>query len=102
MVLCIFIFQFFRYRFRKIEDEIDELVASPSDYSLILKRLPENTTESDIMDMIDRRRGFLDEEEKVVSQNLKVEKIVMSYDLKELNEDKETYLDQFREMIKKG
>jgi len=54
------------------------------------------------MDMIDRRRGFLDEEEKVVSQNLKVEKIVMSYDLKELNEDKETYLDQFREMIKKG
>ncbi len=36
VVLSIPIFQLIRYRFRKIVDDIDEFVASPADYSMIL------------------------------------------------------------------
>jgi hypothetical protein len=61
VVLSIFIFQFFRYRFRKIVDDIDESIASPADYSIIFKRLPKGTTEKDIEEVIERRRGFLNE-----------------------------------------
>lgn len=40
VVLSIPIFQFFRYRFRLIVEDIDDFSASASDYSIILKRLP--------------------------------------------------------------
>ena len=73
-------------------DDVDEFVASPADYSIILKRLPEGTMEKDIHEMIELRRGFLDEEERIRTENLKVEKIIMSYDLKDYNEQKEKYL----------
>ena len=46
-------------------DDIDEFIASPADYSMILKRLPEGTMEKDIHEMIEQRRGFLDEEERI-------------------------------------
>jgi hypothetical protein len=86
VVICIGIFQFFRYRFRKIVEEIDQYSVSPGDYSIIIKRLPEDTEEKDIYDMIEQRRGFLDEEERKLTNNLKVEKVIMSYDLTEWNE----------------
>lgn len=59
--MCIGIFQFFRYRFRRIVEEIDQYSVSPGDYSIIIKRLPKDTEERDVYDMIEERRGFLDE-----------------------------------------
>lgn len=43
-ILAILVLQYFRYNFRKIEDECDELINTPSDYAIILRRLPEGTT----------------------------------------------------------
>ena len=52
VVLCFFIFQCFRYNFRSVEDECDDIVDSPSDYAMILRRLPADTTTADIEQMI--------------------------------------------------
>lgn len=67
VLFSIVIFQFYRYRFRKIVENIDENVATPSDYSLILKRLPKGTTKDNIEEMIEERRKFLDENEKQIT-----------------------------------
>ena len=40
VILSVFLMQYFRYRFRKVEDECDDIITSPSDYALILRRLP--------------------------------------------------------------
>lgn len=40
VVVSVVVFQYFRYRFRKLEDECDDLITSPSDYAMILRRLP--------------------------------------------------------------
>lgn len=48
VVVNLLLFQYFRYNFRQIEEECDDIVNSPSDYAIILRRLPENITKEDI------------------------------------------------------
>jgi len=44
IVLVIFIIHYFRWSARKLEVECDALVDSPSDYSMIIRRLPQDYT----------------------------------------------------------
>ncbi len=44
---------------RRLENECDRLVDSPSDYSMILRHLLVVYNEQDIMEMINKRKGFL-------------------------------------------
>jgi hypothetical protein len=39
---------------QKLNDKCDFIVDSPSDYAIIIRRLPSNTTEQDIRDMIEK------------------------------------------------
>lgn len=48
VLVSIPVFQYIRYNFRRVEDECDDVITSPSDYALILRRLPEETTKNDI------------------------------------------------------
>lgn len=57
VVVNIFLFHFFRYNFRKIEEECDDIVNSPSDYAVILRRLPEQITKEDLELMVEKRRA---------------------------------------------
>jgi len=40
VIVSIFLMHYFRYNFRLVEDESDDMITSPSDYALILRRLP--------------------------------------------------------------
>ena len=40
VIVFIFLMQFFRRSFRKVEDDCDDAIDSPSDYAMILRRLP--------------------------------------------------------------
>lgn len=40
VVIFFFMIQCIRYRFRSVEDNCDDIVDSPSDYAMILRRLP--------------------------------------------------------------
>lgn len=48
VVLFLIIMQGFRYSFRKVEDDCDDAIDSPSDYAMILRRLPPDIKEEDI------------------------------------------------------
>lgn len=61
-LLSIFIMHYFRYKFRIIEDECDDMINTPSDYAVILRRLPEDTSKEDLEKMVEERRGTLTEE----------------------------------------
>lgn len=64
--------QFVRRAARVLEAECDRLVDSPSDYSMIIRGLPEGYEERDIMDMIEKRRKFLTASELQETQGLAV------------------------------
>ena len=76
------------------------MVDSPSDYAIILRRLPPLTTEQDIKDMIQEQRGYLDEEQKQRTDNLRVVKIIMSYDMDEYIEEKNNNMKAFKNFVK--
>lgn len=59
ILLMIVVMQYVRRQARILEAECDRMIDSPSDYSMILKQLPEGYTEADILEMIDNRRKFL-------------------------------------------
>ena len=83
VVVSLFVFQCFRYNFRSVEDECDDIVDSPRDYAMILRRLPADTTTADIEEMIEERRGFLSQYEREKTENLRVISIVMSFKMGE-------------------
>ena len=49
VVVTILFFHLFRYKSRKLEERCDKIINSPSDYAIILRRLPPNNAESDIL-----------------------------------------------------
>lgn len=51
--------QWTRYGGRKLERKCDEIIDSPSDYAVILKRLPPGTSEKDIEEMVQQKRNAL-------------------------------------------
>lgn len=59
IVAYIFCSHIIRYKFRKIKIECDEIVDSSSDYAIIIRRMIEGVTESDIREMVEERNGFL-------------------------------------------
>ena len=61
VIVFIILMQFIRRSFRKVEDDCDDAIDSPSDYAMILRRLPEGTEKEDIERMIEEKRGFLTE-----------------------------------------
>lgn len=60
VLLFVFLAQWVRYTFRQIEEDCDEMSDSPSDYAIIIRRLPKEIIEQKIEKMIDEERGFLD------------------------------------------
>ena len=88
VVVYIFLMQYIRYRARKVEEECDDMVDTPSDYAIILRRLPPLTTKKDIEDMIQEQRGFLDDEERKATNNLKIVRIILSYNMGEYTQAK--------------
>lgn len=59
IVVLILVMQYIRRSARMLESECDRLVDSPSDYSMIIRRLPNDYKEEDIKAMIEQRRKFL-------------------------------------------
>ena len=43
---------------------IDNFLATPSDFSLMIRGIPDSATKDDIEEMVDEMRGFLSPEEK--------------------------------------
>lgn len=86
IVMLILVMQYVRRTARMLESECDRIVDSPSDYSMILRRLPNDYTEQDIRDMVDQRKKFLDTQQLHETHGLAIEKIVMAYSLKEFTE----------------
>lgn len=83
ILLVICFFQLIRAMGRKLKQQCDEVVDSPSDYAVILRRLPPNITENDVMAMLEERRKSLTPEQAAQTENLKVVKVVLSYSLRE-------------------
>jgi hypothetical protein len=82
IVLTICFFQVLRLNGRKLGKQCDEVIDSPSDYAVILRRLPAGTTEQDVMAMVEERRKSLQPEEVMQTDNLKVVKVVLSFSLR--------------------
>lgn len=61
VLVAILYLHYLRYRARQMEQECDEIVNSPSDYAIILRKLPKDTSEADIVELIERRRRELGE-----------------------------------------
>lgn len=99
VVVNIFLFHFFRYNFRKIEEECDDIVNSPSDYAVILRRLPEQITKEDLELMVEKRRAELTEEEKAKTENLKIDHIVLSFHMGEYTRVRNENLEKLKELI---
>lgn len=81
VVIFACIMQAIRYYFRKIKEDCDELVNSPSDYAIILRRLPSEATENDIRKMVEDISGFLSDEDRTLTENLRIVKIFIAPDL---------------------
>lgn len=45
VVISVFVLQFLRNEMQKLNDKCDFIVDSPSDYAIIIRRLPQNITE---------------------------------------------------------
>lgn len=62
VVVVVLFFHYFRRKARQLKQECDEIVNSPSDYAIILRRLPANVTEQDVLAFVEQRRTGLTEE----------------------------------------
>jgi hypothetical protein len=82
VIVCILCFQYFRYKARQLMQECDEVVDSPSDYAIILRRLPKDVTEAEIQQLVEEKKAGLTPEELDSANQLKINKIVLSYSLK--------------------
>jgi hypothetical protein len=60
VIAIIVLFHYLRWTARKLKEECDEVMDTPSDYSIILRRLPPDTTEKDIMELIEGRKETMD------------------------------------------
>jgi hypothetical protein len=61
ILLFMFIFQFMIFVMRKADKKSDELINSPSDYSLLVSQLPRGSTERDILEMVHEERHYIDD-----------------------------------------
>lgn len=78
------ILQLIRKESSKLAHKASRYIDLPSDYSMMLRRLPEQFTEWDIEQMIEERRGTLTKEERDATSNLAIERIVLSYSLRDI------------------
>ncbi len=76
------------------------MVDSPSDYAIILRRLPKGVTEAEIRELIEEKKKELTAEELASTCELKVNKIVMSYSLKEYTEVQRRNMENFKNSVK--
>jgi hypothetical protein len=53
---------YFRLKARQLEQECDEIVDSPSDYAIVLRRLPSDVALDDIIGLVEQQRKLLNEE----------------------------------------
>ena len=75
----LFMLQYLIYIMRKNERKSDELINSPSDYSILVSQLPEGTTDRDLLKMVVEERPFLTDDNRKLTDNLSVRDIIMSY-----------------------
>lgn len=85
--------QYYRYNFRVVEDQADDIITSPSDYALILRRLPPDTVKVDIQKMIDQKRATITPDQRQKTLNLKVVDIIMSFSMTEYKKTKQENVD---------
>lgn len=52
VVVTILFFHFFRYKSRQLQEQCDEIINSPSDYAIILRKLPPSITENDVIEAV--------------------------------------------------
>lgn len=107
VAMIIVLFHYLRHQGRVLEEECDEVVNSPSDYAIILRRLPPEITEADLLAMVEEKKRQLKDEDlseekrKEVDQ-IKVVKVVLSYAMRPLVEVREANKQRWRESIEKG
>lgn len=61
VVFQTYAFLFVRYRMRQQKQKFDEILTSPSDFSIILRQLPKGTTERHIIETVNEFRRYLTE-----------------------------------------
>lgn len=100
VVVAVLFFHYFRTKARQLKQECDEIVDSPSDYAIILRRLPANVSERDILAFVEQRRTGLTEEQLKNTENLRVAKVVLSYSLRDYVRVREENKAEFARCIK--
>ena len=82
---------YLRYYSLRMYEKINNKNITDADYSIILRRLPDDTTQQDIRDLFKNSIEFSTVENTSKFYNLlKIEQIHIIYSLKETNEDLET------------
>jgi hypothetical protein len=74
-------------------------VDSPSGYAIIITRLPKGATEAEIRGLVEEKKGELTSEELVCTYQLKVNKIVLSYSLKEYTAAQCRNMENFKKSV---
>lgn len=87
--------QYMLKRVRETNERCDELINTPSDYSIIIKDLPEVVTIRDISDLIEEHRKFLDQDILRATHNLAVRKIIIARSLREYLKEKQEQEEDF-------
>ena len=80
LVYIVFL-QFLIYQVRRINQRSDELINSPSDYSLMISELPEGWSVPDIVGLIDGQRVALDAETRRKTNNLAIKDMIFAFKL---------------------
>ena len=84
-IVALVVSRCYMYSFQKY---IDTFLVTPSDYSLIVRDIPDSATKEDLEEMVDEMRPFLSEEEKQQTDNLSVVRILMINDVTEYLKEK--------------
>ena len=89
LLIYVVFLQYMIRRIRRRNEVCDEVINSPSDYSIIIKNLPEFVVQKDIEELINEQRNLIDTDTKAKTKNLLVKKIILSYSLGEYLEERE-------------
>ena len=72
---------------------------SPSDYAIILRRLPKGVTEAEIRGLVEEKKGELTSEELACTYQLNINKIVLAYSLKDYTASQCRSMENFKKSV---
>ena len=101
IVILIFLMLGIRFILRRARHHIDSYLKSSSDFSIIIRKIPEDATEKDIRDMISSFVGFLEPSERQEADNFDIVDVLLSYKMDDYLKARDENLKLFKESIEK-